>query len=297
MDRIRNYLDILRVDQTHSENTIQAYIGDLQRFRDYLETKYRSVLSGGGMAPWHFTEFLESENLSGFSANTLQRRKMVLAQFAQYLNSIGEFTSSQAEEILNWRITLWQDIYHQGVEFLSMDDVRALLGDEDMSGVFRTARDKAIFSILLETGLTISSVIDLRLDQLNLEVGALKLTPGSGFVHKIPKSVRYLEEYISEERLDLIQSASEEFLFISQLGGAISRQGVWQMLKSVGDRLDPPVKLAPRVLRNTAVKRMIEDGLTVAEIQQRLGHRNIYSTRALVRKIKRTQTKQEAEND
>ena len=172
MDRIRNYLDILRVDRTHSENTIQAYIGDLQRFRDYLETKYRSALSGSGMTPRHFTEFLESENLSGFSANTLQRRKMVLAQFAQYLNSIGEFTSSQAEEILNWRITLWQDIYQQGVEFLLMDDVQALLGDDSKGKVFRTARDMAIISILLETGLTISSVIGLRLEQLNLETGS-----------------------------------------------------------------------------------------------------------------------------
>jgi integrase/recombinase XerD len=135
------------------------------------------------------------------------------------------------------------------------------------------------------------------MDQLDLEVGILDLTPGSNFSYQIPKSVKYLAEYISEERPDLIQSASEETLFISQLGGPISRQGVWQMLKSVSDRLDPPVKLTPRILRNTAVKRMIEDGLTVTEIQQRLGHRNIYSTRALVRKIKRTQTKQEIDYD
>lgn len=297
MDRIKTYLDVLRINQDHSENTIQAYIGDLLRFHKYLETRYRSVLSGGGILPRHFTEFLDSENSSGFSANTLQRRKMVLAQFAQYLNSIGEFTSSQAEEILNWRINLWQDIYQQGVEYLSEDDVRRLLGEEDDGDLIRTDRDKAILSILLETGLSLSAVIGLKINEIDLENKTLNLSSGGGFQHEIPIAAGYLETYMKEERPDLVQLQNEKILLISQLGGAFSRQGVWQMLKTIGERMNPPLKLSPRMLRNTAVKRMIENGLTVAEIQKRLGHRNIYSTRALVRKIKRTKNKQETEND
>jgi len=304
MDRIKIYLDILRINQDHSENTIQAYIGDLQRFHRYLETKYRAVLFDERIAPRHFTEFLEFEDSSGFSASTLQRRKMVLAQFAQYLNSIGEFTSSQAEEILNWRINLWQDIYQQGVEYLSESEVEMLLGDkisEDMiqseESVIRTARDKAIISILLETGLSISAVIALKMDVLDLEKRVLDLAAEKGYQHQIPQASSYLKIYLEDERPDLVHSHQEEILFISQLGGAISRQGVWQILKAIGGRLNPPMKLSPRALRNTAVKRMIENGLTIAEIQQRLGHRNIYSTRAMVRKINRTKTKQETEND
>lgn len=304
MDRIKTYLDILRIDQEHSENTIQAYIGDLQRFRAYLETKYRSVLSGDGIAPKHFTEFLESEDSSGFSANTLQRRKMVLAQFAHYLNSIGEFTSAQAEEILNWRINLWQDIYLQSVEYLTEREVQALLGDETPAGeaeseegVFRTTRDKAMISILLETGISISEVIALKMSELDLANDVLTLKSWMGYRHPIALSAGFLKTYLDEERPDLVQSRQEEIVFISQMGGAISRQGVWQILKSIGERLDPPVNLSPRTLRNTAVKRMIDNEMTVAEIQQQLGHRNIYSTRALVRKIKRTQTTQEIEDD
>jgi integrase/recombinase XerD len=297
MDRITRFLDTLKFDKSHSENTIQAYIGDLKRFRAYLEEKYRSALSLGEMAPWHFTEFLESEKLFGFSVNTLQRRKMVLAQFANYLTSIGDFTTDQAEEILNWRISLWQEIYQQEVEFLSVGDVQAVLRDESEDAVIRTARDKAILSLLLETGLTISSLIALRMDQLDLVTGVLNLKTGGEFSFQIPQTIEYLATYIADERPEMIQSREEEILFISQLGGPISRQGVWQILNSIGNRLNPPVKLAPRILRNTAVKRMIEEGLSITEIQQRLGHRNIYSTRALVRKIKRTQDKQETEDD
>jgi integrase/recombinase XerD len=269
----------------------------LKRFRAYLETKYRSVLSGEGIVPRHFTEFLESENLSGFSANTLQRRKMVLAQFAQYLTSIGEFTSDQVEEILGWRIGLWKDIYFQDVEYLSDRDVQAILGEGSGESLIRTARDKAIISILLETGLSISSVISLRLKDVDLTSKSLSPGTAGGFVHQIEMATPHLRKYLMEERADMVQSPTEEILFISQLGGPISRQGVWQILKTIGDRLSPPVRLAPRVLRNTAVKRMINEGLSNPEIQERLGHRNIYSTRALVRKIKRTGENQEKEND
>ena len=304
MDRIKTYLDTLRIDQDHSENTIQAYIGDLQRFRAYLETKYRAVLSSERFVPKHFTEFLESENSSGFSANTLQRRKMVLAQFAQYLNSIGEFTADQADEILNWRINLWHDIYLQSVEYLTESEEQALLGEHSAEGemqleeeAFRTARDKAIISILLETGLSISEVIALKVSELDLENEVLVLRSWMGYQHPIPQSVEFLRTYLEDERPDLVQSRKEEIVFISQLGGAISRQGVWQILKTIGGRLNPPVNLSPRALRNTAVKRMIENGMSMTEIQKQLGHRNIYSTRALVRKIKRTETKQENNDD
>ncbi|MBN2044029.1 MAG: tyrosine-type recombinase/integrase [Anaerolineales bacterium] len=294
---MKNFLETLRFEETHSENTIQAYIGDLTRFRTYLESKYRSVLFGGGMIPRYFTDFLESENLSGFSANTLQRRKMVLAQFAQYLTSIGEFTSDQVAEILNWRISLWHDIYLQDVEFLSDGDLKAILEADLASGVARSSRDKAIISILLETGLAISTVIELHIENIDLAQGKLRLSSGNMYEFEIPRSTQLIRTFIQEERPDMVQRSDETILFISQLGGPITRQGVWQMMKTIGDRLSPPIKLTPRVLRNTAVKQMIERELSISEIQDRLGHKNIYSTRGLVRKIRRTIEKQEAGDD
>ena len=229
---------------------------------------------------------------------------MVLAQFAQYLNSIGEFTADQAEEILNWRINLWHDIYLQSVEYLTENEELALMGEETVEGailleedVFRTVRDKAIISILLETGLSISEVIALKLSELNLENEVIALQSWMGYQHPISQSARLLKNYLEEERPDLVQSRQEEIVFISQFGGAISRQGVWQILKTIGERLDPPMNLSPRALRNTAVKHMIDNGMSMTEIQEQLGHRNIYSTRALVRKIKRTENKQESEDD
>ena len=289
MDYLDTFLETLKMEKNHSANTLEAYAGDLRRFHDFLELNKSHTFTNGQLSAGLMMDFLEAENRSGFSASTLQRRKMVVVQFAQFLVTIGIFTREQVEEVLAWRPQLWQEIYKQEILVLSEEEIDRLLIENQPGGPVRSIRDQAIISLLLETGLSISDVIGLRLNDLDLDHETMTLTPGGQkrFVYPIPRSTECLKRYIQEERPEVAQSKDEQSLFISQLGGPISRQGIWQMLKNIGDRAEVPVPLSPRVLRHTAVKRMIDAGMPTREIQRRLGHTNVYSTRALVRKIKR----------
>ena len=123
-------------------------------------------------------DFLEAEIDSGFSPSTLQRRKMVLSQFAQYLVAIGEFDAEQAEQIHKWHPNLWQKIYRQDIHVLSADEIDQLLKSPETGGPIRSFRDLAIVSLLLETGLSISDVLKLRVDQVNLEQQTILLDGG-----------------------------------------------------------------------------------------------------------------------
>ncbi|MBE9475422.1 MAG: tyrosine-type recombinase/integrase, partial [Chloroflexi bacterium] len=96
---------------------------------------------------------------------------------------------------------------------------------------------------------------------------------------------RSIEEYLQEGRPDLLHHPGEPALFISQMDGRLSRQGVWQILNHWGQLVNPPISLSPRVVRHTAALRMRKAGLSNAEIQIRLGHRNPLSTRALIRRL------------
>ena len=283
------FLETLKMEKNHSANTIDAYAGDLRRFHNFLESNQSHTPANGQISPGSMMDFLEAENRSGFSASTLQRRKMVVVQFAQFLVNIGIFSREQVEEVLAWRPQLCQEIYQQEILILSEDEIDRLMIENQPGGVVRSIRDQSIISVLLETGLSISDVIGLRIGDLDLNHSRLTVTPSGqkSFVYPIPRSTECLRRYITEERPEVAQSKDEESLFISQLGGPISRQGIWQMLKNIGDRAEVQVPLSPRVLRHTAVKRMINAGLSTREIQHRLGHTNVYSTRALVRKIKR----------
>ncbi|MEJ2488059.1 MAG: tyrosine-type recombinase/integrase [Anaerolineales bacterium] len=290
MDQLDTFLHALKVEGNLSSNTIEAYAGDLRRFLGFLNSSTSDDHHEAKVTPVVIMDFLEAENDSGFSPSTLQRRKMVLSQFAQYLVSIGEFDADQAKQIHKWHPNLWQKIYHQNIHVLSAGEIDQMLATPKPGGPIKSYRDLAIISLLLETGMSISDVLSLRVEQVDLKNQTL-LTDGTDYaVYKIPRSVESITKYLSEERPEVTQSKEENVLFISQLGGPMSRQGGWQMIKNLGSRMRIGIPLSPRVLRHTAVKMMIEAGLTPREIQNRLGHTNIYSTRALIRKIKRTNT-------
>jgi integrase/recombinase XerD len=92
---------------------------------------------------------------------------------------------------------------------------------------------------------------------------------------------------LEEGRPELTQSLTEEALFVSQMGERITRQGVWQVLRSWGRQAKIRKAISPRILRHTAVKQMLLEDKPLVEIQKMLGHRNQFSTRALVRRIKK----------
>jgi integrase/recombinase XerD len=94
-----------------------------------------------------------------------------------------------------------------------------------------------------------------------------------------------MERYLLEGRPELNHRADEKALFISQMDGRMSRQGIWQVLRHWGGMVKPPILLSPRLVRHTAALRMAQTGRTIAEIQSLLGHRNPLSTRALLRRL------------
>jgi integrase/recombinase XerD len=142
---------------------------------------------------------------------------------------------------------------------------------------------------VLETGLSINPIINLDLSDLELRAGRVRADNGLGNAwYSIENTVQYLQKYLSISRPELTQSSNEEALFVSQMGGRITRQGVWQVIQGWGKEAKISISLSPRILRHTAVIQMMKSGKTVEEIQKLLGHTNVFSTRALIRKLEKS---------
>ena len=141
--------------------------------------------------------------------------------------------------------------------------------------------------LLLETGLSVRDLTELDMTDLDLRAGRFHVNlVGKGDLWlALGEAKRAIEEYIQEGRPDLLHHPGEPALFISQMDGRLSRQGVWQILNHWGQLANPPISLSPRVVRHTAALRMRKAGLSNTEIQIRLGHRNPLSTRALIRRL------------
>ena len=141
--------------------------------------------------------------------------------------------------------------------------------------------------LLLETGLSVGDLTDLDLTDLDLRAGRFHVNlVGKGDLWlSMGEAKNAVEDYLHEGRSDMLHKPGEPALFISQMDGRLSRQGVWQILNHWGQMTNPPITLSPRVLRHTAALRMSMSGLSNAEIQIRLGHRNPLSTQALIRRL------------
>jgi len=288
MDYYNTYIKSLETTGDYSKNTVQAYSSDLKRFLQFLEDRLGRKPAIGEINSKVITEFLEGEKELGFSASTLHRRKVVLGQFAQHLSRSGFLSKKDFCEVLAWKQKLWKEIYKREVVVISDADLIKLFAAIEKNQSPKAYRDASLISLLLETGLPIGKLISIDLSDLDLDKKRMFVV-NQGVVQSISitESATFLERYLVSGRKEYTQSDSEVAVFVSQMGGRISRQGVWQLLKDWGEKARLKVAVTPRNLRNTKVKKMVQSGLSTAEIQSKLGHSNRYSTRALLRKINR----------
>lgn len=288
MEVVNEFIASLEESGEYSSNTVQAYASDLRRFFAYLEKDLGKQPSAADITSAHMRAFLNMENHDGYSASTLHRRKISLTQLAQYLRAQGQFPDAQLEDILHWKQGLWEEIYQREVLVLAHEEIQQLMTTIQSDRSVKAVRDLSIIQLTLETGLSVTEIISINLSDLDLRGQLMKVNNASGsMLYSIARSVKALKGYLEEGRPELTQSLNEEALFISQMGGRISRQGIWQLVKEWGERAGLSARLSPRILRNTAVLEMVVSGYPIQEMQKRLGHSNRFSTRALVRKIKR----------
>ena len=241
-----------------SESTRLAYANDLRVFLQFLDGINNHPPSLNDLNTYQVTAFIEAERQLGRRRNTLIRRLATLKYFQEYLVE-GGFVQKSTFSVKDEEIERVLDKVpvERSRQFLNKDQIQVLLAVLDSSPRPRALRDRAILMLLLETGLSVGDLTALDLTDLDMRAG----------------------------RPDLMLHPGEPALFISQMDGRLSRQGVWQILNHWGQILQPPISLSPRILRHTAVFRMSNAGYSTSEIQLRLGHRSPISTRALIRRL------------
>lgn len=289
---IKAFLVSLENQPTYTESTRMAYAGDLRVFTNYLkETLHRSPiledLNGKQVAA-----FLEAERQEGKRKSTLLRRRATLRRFALFLDQEGSLKKDFLEEGMSLiDETISRVSSGPPAAFLTPAQTKELWAIIETSHRPRARRDQAILSLLLETGLSVCTLIELNLSDLDLPNGRLRLTQENGVDvwSSLGESAPILERYLHEGRPELHHKPDEPALFISQLGKRISRQGVWQILRHWGRMIDQDINLSPRMVRHTAAVRMSLNGRPLNEIQTLLGHSNPLSTQALLRRLESAQ--------
>jgi integrase/recombinase XerD len=283
------FLASLTSEPAYSESTRLAYASDLRVFLGYLRQALARPPSLSDLNAGQVAGFLAAESLAGRRPNTLVRRRATLRRFLAFLRETGRVsTSLQAADASQVDSTLAALPAASPAQFLTDAEIARLWASIETSARPRARRDQAILMLLLETGLSVGTLVALDLSDVDLRSARLRLPDKNSRVHwlSLHQTTETLSRYLREGRPELHPAAGETALFVSQMGGRMSRQGIWQILHHWGQLAEPRVNLSPRLVRHTAALRMSRNGQPTSEIQALLGHRNFLSTQALLRRLR-----------
>jgi site-specific recombinase XerD len=286
--QVNAFLASIESQSDYSASTRLAYASDLRVFMDYLTTSLQRPPQLEDLTPEHLALFLQAEGNSGKRQSTLVRRRATLRSFTRYLTRHGDLPGgAPAIDAVQVERAIAAVPVLPVLQCLTEAQVASVLVAIETSPRPRARRDQAILLLMLETGLSVGALVRLDLADLDLRQGFVYVPGENGKSNRIPVGTAALAlgGYLQEGRPELNHQPDEKALFISQMDGRISRQGLWQILRHWGRKAKPPIDLSPRLVRNTTALRMLRSGKTVVEIQARLGHDNILSTQALIRRL------------
>lgn len=270
---INDFMNYLSAEKKMAQNSLDAYKRDVQEFGDMIRD--RQGLSLSDATNTEVVSFLLKLKNEGKSAATVNRKIASLRAFYGFMLQENHVTVNPTANIKSPRIE------RKSIEYLTIEEVETLLSTPDKS--LKGLRDKAILELLYATGIRVSEVAAMNLDEVNLRMGFVTCTGEHGKARIIPMgrpSRAAVEEYIYDVRAKLLkdENSPEKALFVNYTGGRFTRQGLWKLLKEYAALAGLENKLTPQTLRNSFAVHMIQNGADLKSLQELMGHEDITAT-------------------
>lgn len=274
MDRyLDDFIDYLSLEKKMARNSLEAYKRDVLEFAEIIREKQGLTLSEASNT--EVVAYLLKLKNDGKSGATVNRKVASLRAFYNYLSSKKIIADNPTVNIKSPKIE------RKSIEYLTIEEVDSLLGTPDSS--VKGQRDKAILELLYATGIRVSEIVEMNLEDVNLRMGFVTCTGEHGKARIIPMgrpSRAAVEEYIYEVRPKFLRDgkSSENALFVNYTGNRLTRQGLWKLLKEYAKLANLENKLTPQTLRNSFAVHMIQNGADLKSLQELLGHEDISAT-------------------
>ncbi|WKZ97349.1 site-specific tyrosine recombinase XerD [Lacticaseibacillus paracasei] len=267
---IADFIHYLNVERGLAKATQTSYQQDLITFSAWLAARKRRTL------PEEFgtiQSFLKEQNATKAPAS-VSRMISALRKFYRFLLREGAISADPMT-----KIDTPKRAQHLPAT-LSSQEVDALMAKPDTDKPLGL-RDRAIFELMYATGLRVSEVVDLRLDQLHLAMNLLQVT-GKGDKERLvpisPQATQWVDRYLQEARPKLLKRVQPKNVFVNFHGGPMTRQGIWKNLKAYIASIGIEKDVTPHTLRHSFATRLLENGADLRVVQELLGHSDISTT-------------------
>ncbi len=268
--QINNFLEFIQNDKKASDNTLQSYRRDIEQYYRYVEINKINYVK---VDSEQVSDYLEYMKGLGKKSSTISRSLASIRAFYQYLLRNKKIKRDPTEGIQSPKID------KRVPTVLSAQEVELLL--EQPKGVdLKGIRDKAMLEFAYATGMKVTEIISLNIEDINFEEGLVMCKVGEK-QRNIPLgnlSKEALKDYVENARPILIKDDSVTALFVNTNGHRLTRQGFWKIIKYYKEQAHITKDITPHVLRHSFATHLLQNGADLKSIQLMLGHSDISST-------------------
>ncbi len=266
------FYQFLLLERGLSRNTVAAYASDLMKFQAYLKKK--GIKDIQVVTTEDIENFLYTLAQQGLSARSRARALTAVKTFFRFLIYNGRLDKNPASLVEAPRFG------QKLPQVLSLEEVERLLTAPDISTP-KGLRDKAMLELLYATGVRVSELVQLRLNQVNLEVGYVLIVGKGGKERFVPigrKAQEALEIYLQKGRPHLLKNKTSPYLFLGYKGQPLTRQGFWEIIKRYALAAGIAKPISPHTLRHSFATHLLQRGADLRSVQTMLGHASVITT-------------------
>lgn len=269
-DYVAAYRKYLTEEKHAQANTLSSYMRDINQYSTWLTDHGGDLKKAKKETISEYLEFLRGK---GKSPATITRSTASIKSFYLFMVSSGAMKTNPAKTLSGVKVE------RKFPEILTSKEVELFL-EQPKCVDEKGFRDHAMLEVLYATGIRVSELIGLNVDDVNMAVGFIRcVTRGKERIIPLyATAIKALQDYIKDIRPRIIASDDEPALFVNMSGERMSRQGFWKIIKYYQEKAEITKEVTPHTLRHSFAVHLLENGADLRSIQEMLGHADISST-------------------
>lgn len=279
VDYVTDFESYLVNEKKSSKNTVESYMRDIFQFIQYCNingVKHVTDINSDIILKYDdYSLFL------GKSQSTVSRSAASLRCYFSYLLKKSIIPNNPMKNV--------KTVHSEKKlpEILTNDEIVTLLNQPDITE-YKGCRDKAMLELLYATGIKVSELIDLKISDVNLQIGILHISLSKipRILPMYPEAVKILNLYVTKVRSVVVTNPDEDRLFTNMNGQPMTRQGFWKIIKKYAESAGIKKDITPHTLRHSFAAHLLENGAQLSDIKEMLGHSDISSTQVYAQLIK-----------
>lgn len=280
VDFIADFENYLINEKKSSQNTIESYMRDINKFISYCKINCISNLKN--VTADTISKYEEYEIFNGHSNASISRATASMKCYFKFLLKEKYIDQTPMVNLKKHHVE------KKLPEILTDKEVLLLLNQPDTKE-YKGCRDKAMLELLYATGIKVSELIELKVSDFNQQIGILHINnakKGERILPIYPQAVSALKTYLKNVRDVVVTDSNEDRLFTNMNGQAMTRQGFWKIIKQYAASAKIKKDITPHTIRHSFAAHLLENGAQLSDIKELLGHDDISSTQVYAQLIK-----------